>query len=279
MTPTDLAQRARLAAAPAPKAPCKRALPDPPPAGSRARHKQVAAVEADAGPAGGFTAKVSDFLLDRTGERFAATAFDDAVAALRAAGRPVPVLLGHDSKTVGAVLGAVEADGWRVAPDGLYASGWVDTTDAIGAKVRSMLRRGVLSWSIGFIDDRRHREKDGTVIDHVTALLELSVTPTPANGNTETFTMKADENPEPPSHTELESRLAREGHIVRVVPPLERDELPELHSAYRRRRNGHEAEHEHKAAMLKLLTEGSSKVVHAHTTTKASPITIARFPC
>jgi hypothetical protein len=31
--------------------------------------------------------------------------------------------------------------------------------------------------------------------------------------------------------------------------------------------------------MLKLLTEGSSKVVHAHTTTKASPITIARFPC
>jgi hypothetical protein len=49
------------------------------------RWKQVAVAE-EAEATGEFVAKVSDFELDRQGERFAPRSFDKAVAALREAG-------------------------------------------------------------------------------------------------------------------------------------------------------------------------------------------------
>jgi hypothetical protein len=49
---------------------------------------------------GQFTALVSDFDLDRKGERFDRHGFDDAIRLLKEAGRALPVLFGHDARSV-----------------------------------------------------------------------------------------------------------------------------------------------------------------------------------
>lgn len=251
MTTTTAEQRDRLADLLAPAQP--KVLPDRPQERAPC-HKQVAAVAPESAPVlGEFAAKISDFHKDRDGERFDAHAFDGAIAKIRADGRPVPVLFGHDSRTLGAVLGAIPPDGFTVKPDGLYCEGWIDVSTSVGRKVFDMLRRDVLKWSIGFSATKRRRDPDGTpVIAQVGELYELSAVPVPANSRTETVALKATDTPteddqrrrlDPgafgrwmtaalkahdrddqehgvPSHTQLADRLSQEGIIARPLRDL-----------------------------------------------------------
>jgi hypothetical protein len=66
---------------------------------------QTAPVEAAL--TGEVEAKVSDTLPDREGERFTRDGFDRAVRRFREAGRPLPLLFGHDTKHVHNVIGMV----------------------------------------------------------------------------------------------------------------------------------------------------------------------------
>jgi hypothetical protein len=66
---------------------------------------------------GQFTALVSDFDLDREGERFDRHGFDDAIRLLRQSGRAPPVLFGHDARSVHSVIGMVPAaQVWSMTP-------------------------------------------------------------------------------------------------------------------------------------------------------------------
>lgn len=112
---------------------------------TKAAVAEVEAVDA----VGTFEALVSDFGPDRQHERFAATAFNNAVAKICRDGVSVPVLFGHAQADAVSVLGAVPPDGWRIDAHGLHASGWIDTLDPVGAKVFRMLKPARCSGASG----------------------------------------------------------------------------------------------------------------------------------
>jgi hypothetical protein len=90
-----------------------------------------------------------------------------------------------------------------------------------------------------------------------------------ANSRTATLSLKGEEPPEVPSHVGLESRLAREGHIVRIADDdLVEQEHDALQSALWTRRNGRQ----HADAAEDKATRPATKA-------SPGPITIARFPC
>jgi HK97 family phage prohead protease len=169
--------------------------------------KQVAVAEAPAVEAdttsGTFTALVSDYQTDREGDRFMPGAWDKAIAQIRKAGRPIPLLFGHDTRTIGAVIGLVQpADVWA-DERGLWIKGWLDTGDTLGQRLYRMVQKGVLTWSVGFSLARNQRGQDGVnELVEVRELYEVSATPLPANPRTATAGMKSADR-EPPSLDEL----------------------------------------------------------------------------
>jgi HK97 family phage prohead protease len=184
--------------------------------------KEVALAEPTAELTGAFTALVSDYGVDRTGERFAVGAWDGALAKLRASGKATPVLFGHSASDLHSVLGMVPADGWRADEQGLWAEGWLDVSDPIGQKIYRMLQSAALSWSIGFTLQKGGARQEGNVrvLEQVSEVMELSVTPLPANTGTRTVSAKAHVVP---TLDELEEReralgLDDSGIYGKVVP-------------------------------------------------------------
>jgi HK97 family phage prohead protease len=172
--------------------------------------KAVAAVAEpveDAALSGEFVALVSDFLPDRQMETFVSGAWTKALNKIKEAGRSVPILFGHSLDSPTSVLGAVPASGWQATDAGLLARGWIDVTDPIGLKVFKMLRRGALSWSVGFTLAKSRPGRAGVrELVEVDELLELSAVPVPANERTRTVSAKSSEperRREPPSLEEL----------------------------------------------------------------------------
>jgi HK97 family phage prohead protease len=196
--------------------------------------KAVAAadVEAPDETTGWFTAKVSDFQTDRTGERFTVGSFDNAIARLRQRGQPLPVLFGHDGQSISNVLGLVQPQDVWADRAGLYMKGWVDVADPAAARIFRMIKRGAVQWSIGFSLAQSRRGHDGVKeLTEVRELLELSAVPTPANERTVTLGAKADR--EAPTLTALRER-ERDLGLEPRDPELEgmrrrmRDEVTEL---------------------------------------------------
>jgi HK97 family phage prohead protease len=136
-------------------------------------------------------ALVSDYGIDRDGERFAVGSWSNAISKIRAAGRPLPLLFGHDSHNPSTVVGMAGPNDLWADERGLWLRGWLDTTDSLGQRIYRMVKRGVLSWSVGFRPGRSHREGGGKVFDEVDELLEVSLTPIPANARTFTASAKA----------------------------------------------------------------------------------------
>jgi hypothetical protein len=56
---------------------------------------------------GTFTALVSDYQTDRDNDRFLPGAWDNAIARIRQAGKPLPLLFGHDTRSANSVIGIV----------------------------------------------------------------------------------------------------------------------------------------------------------------------------
>jgi HK97 family phage prohead protease len=164
----------------------------------------VAVPDTDTGT-GTFTALVSDYQTDRQNERFLPGAWDLAIAKIKAAGKPLPLLFGHSITTSDSVIGLVQPDDIWADEKGLWIKGWIDTADAVGQRLHRMIQKGVLSWSVGFTIGRKQRGKDGvTELAEVSELFEVSATPIPANPRATTTTMKsADDEREPPSLDEL----------------------------------------------------------------------------
>jgi HK97 family phage prohead protease len=156
------------------------------------RHKLLDGVEAESKLTGEFTARISDFEIDREGERFHRRAFDNALRKIRKSGRPVPVLFGHRQDDLHSVLGMVPADGFWTDEEGLHARGWLDVTTEPGLKLHEMLRRDVLSWSIGFSLRSSRLDRDGKtrLLTEVGELFELSAVAVPANPRTRTAQLK-----------------------------------------------------------------------------------------
>jgi hypothetical protein len=128
-------------------------------------------------------------------------------------------------------------------------------------------------WSFGYTIERQQKAAGGINELIELDLLEAGPCVAGANRMTRTLSVKGLEpdrprEPSVPSHVELEARLAREGHIVRIADDdLVEREHDALESVLWTRRNGrqHAEAAEDKAARA--------------TTKAAGPVQIARFPC
>jgi HK97 family phage prohead protease len=155
-----------------------------------AAHKLLDAAEPTE-TTGQFVALVSDWDLDRSNERFARHAFDGAIAKLQAERRALPVLYGHDQRSVTAVIGHVPPEGWAATDTGLIARGWIDTEHEVPRHVYRALKSGALQWSIGFSrPPSRPLPDGGRELLEVDELYELSAVPVPANARTRTLEVK-----------------------------------------------------------------------------------------
>jgi hypothetical protein len=178
------------------------------------------------------------------------------------------VIFSHTVSGLDSVLGGVPPGGWRITSDALLASGWLDVSTPVGQKIRNMLKRGALSWSIGFFDDRaaRRTERNGTTtIGRVTDIVELSVVATPSNVRTTTSIKSSDgDELRRPTHTQLEQRLREEGIIARINPAIDLEDDVWLARLKARRNGGAD------------LEDAEGKTASAAGARQA-PITIATF--
>lgn len=161
---------------------------------------------------GQFQAVVSTWDKDRQGEAFLPTAFNAALHRIRSEGKSTPILFGHQAHDLLSVMGAIPPTGWAVDGEGLKATGWVDVADVLGQRVFRMLRENALQWSGGFRRPTKRKAEGVTYITGVDELIEVSITPLPANPATRTTSAKSAERP-PPTLAEL-AELER-----RVVGP------------------------------------------------------------
>lgn len=202
--------------------------------------KEVAVTDVEADATGSFTAMVSDYQTDRQGDRFVPGAWAKAIARIREAGRPLPLLFGHDTHNPGSVIGLVQPEDIWADERGLWIKGWVDVGDSLGQRLHRMVQNGVLSWSVGFTLARKQRGSDGiNELVEVGELYEISATPVPANPRAVTTSSKA--TARIPTRAELLERetalgldgaLARLEHGRRVIAPS-LDELHTLEDALR----------------------------------------------
>jgi HK97 family phage prohead protease len=162
---------------------------------------------------GEFTALVSDFEIDRENERFDRHGFDDAIRLLKESGRALPVLFGHDQRSVSSVIGMVPGDQVWVDDSGLHMAGWIDVNDEVGRKVHRLLKSNALAWSIGWRSGPTKREGDVRVLS-ARELCEVSAGPVPANPRTRTMSLK-DIGPADLSEDQLRTWAEAAG----VIPP------------------------------------------------------------
>jgi Caudovirus prohead serine protease len=184
------------------------------------KRKAVAAVEAPVDAegelTGAFEAVVSDYEVDRQGERFSRAGLAPAVEQLRRDGKATPVLYGHAHSDLSAVVGYVPPDGWELTDKELIARGSLDMSDPIAGKLHRLIRAGVLTWSIGFRGGPSRREGDTRVIS-ATEILELSVVPAAANQRARTLSIKA--NPADLTEAELRDWAEVAGVLPQPKPP------------------------------------------------------------
>jgi hypothetical protein len=68
----------------------------------------------------------------------------------------------------------------------------LDTSTELGARVYELVKRGTLSWSIGYTIPEGGRRRDGKITKLVEIdLAEISVVPTPANADARTLSIKS----------------------------------------------------------------------------------------
>jgi HK97 family phage prohead protease len=178
--------------------------------------KEALTTEATAAPTGEFSAVVSDFEVDRQGERFTYEGLRPAVEKIRSDGKAVPILYGHSHGDVSAVVGLVPSDGWELTDRELIAHGSLDTSDPVAMKLHRLIRQGALQWSISFRPGPSRREGKTRVIS-AQEIVELSVVPVPANSRTRTLSIKSD----PADLTEEEIRQwAEAAGVLQPTKPM-----------------------------------------------------------
>jgi HK97 family phage prohead protease len=180
----------------------------------------------------------------------------------------LPLLFGHAPNNPSTVVGmAAPGDLWA-DERGLWLRGWLDTTDSLGQRFYRMVQKGVLTWSVGFRPARKHREAGVTVFDEVDELLEVSLTPIPANSRTFTASAKAAaEDRDVPS---LEELREQERDLRLTGDEEERERVREETRRWVREVFDHSAA----AADAKAVRAKAEQ-----TAREVGPITVASFPC
>ena len=91
------------------------------------------------------------------------------------------------------MIGAVAPSDVWTDDEGLHIKGWIDTSDSLGKRLFRMVKRGVLSWSVGFSLANSRKTADGVrELLEVGELYEISAVVTPANEATRTTGAKRD---------------------------------------------------------------------------------------
>jgi HK97 family phage prohead protease len=183
----------------------------------------------------------------------------------------VPLLFGHDTRSVGAVIGLVQPDDIWADTRGLWIRGWLDTGDQLGQRLYRLVQKGVLSWSVGFSLARNQRGRDGAnELVEVKELYEISATPLPANPRTATAGMKSTDPEHVPSLDELRSferELGLDPEAGRLRKEMRDQILRHLNGA-----NGTDGEE-------KTLTSAALKAKAMAIAREHAPIRVESFSC
>ena len=279
MTTTEIDQRAQLAALMAPK-PDRGLDPSelaPATTDYLIRKTLLTGDKPEArsltGDAGTFEAVVSTWETDRQNEAFAPGAFADTIQRWRQSGKQLPVLYAHDAKDPSMLVGSIDPAAMYETSEGLHVKGRLDLQSRRGSEVYDLLKRGApLGWSVGALILKANTVKDAgrTLIRKVSELMEVSLTPTPANGGVRTIAIKGievprDDKPSLPTRAEIEARLMEAGLLADPAADAIRDH------AYR-----------HTMEVLTFSPNGKASTASKATTTRtksAGPVHIATFTC
>ena len=140
---------------------------------------------------GEFRAIAADWAIDRQNDRFEVSAFTTSIEAWRGVGKRLPLLWDHKGGAEH-VVGSVDPEQIRATERGLEVAGKVDLSTEQGRRAWEAVKSGALGLSLGFLAGRRAKdEKSGANILDEIDILEISLTPKPAQPGTRVLEWKS----------------------------------------------------------------------------------------
>jgi HK97 family phage prohead protease len=131
---------------------------------------------------GYFEGLASTWDVDRDNERFAFGAWSESIDEWKTSGSMPPLFFSHQNGEPNDIIGHVMS--MEETVDGLLISGQLDLTNTRAVDVYERMLAGVLdTMSVGFIGTGRYESDSGVTVIGRAELLEVSLTPVPANPN------------------------------------------------------------------------------------------------
>lgn len=170
----------------------------------------------------GYAATFSN--IDRDNETIAPGAFTRSLAAWHKRREYPPVFWNHDASDPDALIGRLTSV--QETSTGLLVSGKLNLSNELAMKCYERLLDGTLStMSIGYVVEHQHEREDGVVVLDQLDLIEVSLTPVPANPEAAVLSVKS--RPRRPNVRQPRQHFLETEHYKHQLDVLEGVASPE----------------------------------------------------
>ena len=184
--------------------------------------KKAVATTATATDQGSFSAIAAAWTVDRDNEQIARGAFSKTIKAWQGRDKPIPLHWNHSAAPED-IIGEVDPHSLKETDFGLHVRGQLDVEGSEVAKEAwRLVKRNSIGLSFGFLGTGHERPDGSREITEID-LFEVSLTPAPANPDTQLLDWKSTATP--PKRVPTEQELVAQMKRLGLQLPLTESEL------------------------------------------------------
>jgi HK97 family phage prohead protease len=140
---------------------------------------------------GTFTALASAYSTDRQGERVVPGAFGETIRRWQESGKDLPLAWDH-GRDAADIIGSVDPESMRETDAGLYVEGRLDLEySELAREAWRSVKAGRVGLSFGYLVEEEQVGPDGAKELLAVDIFEVTLTSTPANGDTKILSAKS----------------------------------------------------------------------------------------
>ena len=137
-----------------------------------------------------FTVLAAAWTLDRQKDQIRRRAFAESITAWKASEKQIPLHWDHSGDPAD-IVGTVDSQSLAETDQGRFVSGRLHLEESARAReIWGSVKSGAISLSFGYLIKRSRKRNDGTRESLSLDLFEVSLTPSPANGDTRILSTK-----------------------------------------------------------------------------------------